>query len=70
MEDQLFQLFCERRDNGYTVRRWWFRKMAIKLFRELYVNPLRAQGKENDGSVFSSFLLGGLMGFAEGIVWF
>jgi hypothetical protein len=44
--------------------------MAIKLFRELYVNPLRAQGKENDEIVFSSFLLGGLMVFAEGIVWF
>jgi hypothetical protein len=27
-----------------TIRRWWFRKMSIKLFRGFYVDPLRAEG--------------------------
>jgi Tc5 transposase DNA-binding domain len=57
MEDRLFQLFSERRNAGYTVRRWWFRKMSIKLFREFYVDPLRAQGKENDASEMESLFV-------------
>src|SRR5467141_267991 len=57
MEDRLFRLFCERRDAGYTVRRWWFRKMSLKLFREFYVDPLRAQGKQNDASDMESLFV-------------
>jgi hypothetical protein len=57
MEDRLFQLFCDRRSNGYTVRRWWFRKMSIKLFGQFYVDPLRARGQENGANDMESLFV-------------
>ena len=41
--------------------------MSLKLFREFYVDPLRAQGKQNDASDMESLFV---FSFAEGIVWF
>jgi hypothetical protein len=50
MEKELFRLFCERRTMGYIVRRWWFRTTSIRLFRETYGDPLRAQGKHDEAA--------------------
>lgn len=50
MEKELFRLFCERRTMGYIVRRWWFRATSIRLFREMYGGPLRAQGKHDEAA--------------------
>ena len=50
MERELFRLFCERRTMGYIVRRWWFRGTSIRLFREMYGDPLRAQGKHDEAA--------------------
>ena len=57
MESRLFELFCERRDGGYIVRRWWFQKMALKLFRQFYVEPLRANGKVNEAADMDSLFV-------------
>jgi hypothetical protein len=47
MERELFRLFSKHREMGYITRRWWFRSTSIRLFREIYADPLRAQGKNN-----------------------
>jgi hypothetical protein len=50
MEKELFRLFCERREMGYIVRRWWLRSTSLRLFRETYVDPLKAQGKHSEAA--------------------
>ena len=50
MERELFRLFSEHREMGYITRRWWFRSTSMRLFREIYVNPLKAQGKNSEAA--------------------
>jgi hypothetical protein len=60
METELFRLFCQRREKGYVVRRFWFRKWAHKLYHQNYVEELVAAGKQKEADniaalfVFSS----------------
>ena len=42
MERRLFELFCERRNGGYIVRRYWLQKMSQKLFRQIHVEALKS----------------------------
>ena len=57
MERRLFELFCERRNGGYIVRRYWFQKMSQKLFRQIHVEPLRAKGKIREAADMDSLFV-------------
>jgi hypothetical protein len=50
---------------GYIVRRWLFRTTSIWMFREMYGDPLKAQGKHGEAAeIENSFVFSN--GYFEG----
>lgn len=48
MEAALFALFQQRRELGYLVRRYWFKKHSTRLFWDTYCEELSVLGKTED----------------------
>jgi hypothetical protein len=65
VERELFRLFSEHREIGYVTRRWWFRSTSTRLLREIYVNPLKAQGKNSEAAEMENLFVfsNGFFGF-------